>query len=80
MQTRKYLCLTFDSESQGSMFQKNAAAFYDMDAPATGERPFNIPKTIPKTGGPAAPAQKGSVLNEMRLKEHVILTLLILLG
>jgi hypothetical protein len=30
--------------SQGSIFQKNAAAFYGMEAPVTGERPFMIKK------------------------------------
>ena len=46
----------------------NAANFYGMDPPATGERPFKIEK-------PTQDQVKGSkgfsVLNEMRLKEHV---------
>jgi hypothetical protein len=35
------------SESQGSVFQKNAAVFYGTDAPQAGERPFKIQKVIP---------------------------------
>lgn len=35
------------SESQGSIFQKNAAAFYGMEKPEHGERPFKIQKVVP---------------------------------
>jgi hypothetical protein len=54
--------------SQGSIFQKNAAAFYGMEPPATGERPFKIAKpSIEQVKN-----NKGfSVLNEQRTKQHV---------
>jgi len=32
------------ASSQGSLFQKNAAAFHDQEAPAPGERPFKLIK------------------------------------
>lgn len=47
--------------SQGSVFQKNAAHFYGMEAPQSGDRPFQIKK-------PSAEEVKNSkgfsVLNE----------------
>jgi hypothetical protein len=38
----------FNSESQGSVFQKNAATFFGMDPPKPGERPFKIQKVMPQ--------------------------------
>ena len=55
--------------SQGSIFQKNAATFYGIKPPLPGERPIKIEKPsidMVKTS-------KGfSILNEQRLKQHVM--------
>jgi hypothetical protein len=51
--------------SQGSEFQKNAAAFYGMEAPAQGERPFNIKKPTPEE----VKQSKGfSILHQQKIK------------
>ena len=54
---------------RGSIFQNNAAEFYGEEKPTHGERPYRI-----STNNLQAPKNtqqnKGSVLNEMRLKEH----------
>lgn len=53
---------------RGSIFQHNAARFYEMDEPGPGEKPFRVEKQ----GEVGAAAQRSvSVLNEQRLKEHV---------
>ncbi len=52
---------------KGSIFQQNAAAFYETVKPKPGERPFKISEKNLKDKN----ADKGkSVLNEMRLREH----------
>ena len=63
----------WEASSQGTNFQKNAAAFMGTDQPGSGERPFKIDKN-------AKPAEKpkgGSYLNEQRLREHVSTILLL---
>ena len=52
---------------KGSVFQANAAAFYEVEKPKHGERPFKINEENLKDNRPA-PGK--SVLNEMRLREH----------
>ena len=55
------------SSEKGSIFQQNAAAFYETAAPKSGERPFKIKQDDCKDKNPV----KGkSVLNENRLREH----------
>lgn len=57
------------SSDRGSIFQNNAAEFYGMDKPEHGEKPFRI--SIRDLQDPSKTQQnKGSVLNEMKLKEH----------
>jgi hypothetical protein len=57
------------SSDRGSIFQNNAAEFYGMEKPAHGEKPFQI--SSKNLEDPRKQQQnKGSVLNEMRLKEH----------
>lgn len=60
-----------ESESQGSVFQRNAANFYDEDVPAHGERPYKIDKHAMAANAQANQQQQpSSYLNEQRLKEH----------
>ena len=40
------------ASSRGSVFQQNAAHFYGYETPATGERPFEIPKAEVAAEGP----------------------------
>ena len=56
----------WEASSQGTNFQRNAAAFLGTDMPNSGERPFKIEKTKP-----AEKPQGGSYLNAQRLHEHV---------
>lgn len=55
----------WEASSQGTNFQRNAAAFLGTDMPNSGERPFKIDKTKP-----AEKPQGGSYLNAQRLHEH----------
>lgn len=58
-----------ETESQGSQFQRNAAAFLDAECPASGERLVTIDKNAQSKE--FNKAQGNSVLNAERLKEHV---------
>ena len=62
----------FEIESQGTQFQRNAAAFMDTDMPASGERPFKIDKNAKGTNNHSQ-IKGTSYLNEQRLREHVSL-------
>lgn len=52
---------------RGSIFQNNAAEFYQTTQPKEGERPFKIHEGDLKD---QAPNKGKSVLNEMKLKQH----------
>jgi hypothetical protein len=58
------------SSDRGSIFQQNAAEFYGLDKPVHGEKIIQISSKQLKDPQKQQNVQKGSVLNEMKLREH----------